>query len=553
MTTMPKWTRPARSAAVAVLLIGLTLWSVGTGLMTSGFTSSDASRHAMDGVLLHDLAAGGHFRDAYRYVVDYYGRYPALAIGYYPPFFAAVEAVVFSILPLARESALATELLFALVALLFWYMLVRSTHDRKHAVLASVFLMVNPLTVLWAREIMLEMPALALVIVTMFFLERFSRAGRIADAYGLAAGIGLAFLTKQTAIFVVPVALVTLAVRGKIRSLARWAMLGPAALAALLLAPWLALTIALGGVNIHQSVGSLGETLGAPARWSFAAWSYYLLHVSEVVTLPVAVLAAGAAIIRPRNVGLYLVWLGVFYIFASVVSVKEPRYFYLGVPPICLLAAVGAVALFRWQPRRWGRVTRAFAYLVVGCALIWPVWQTARLKVPRIDGYDAAAHRMADLRGVGRILVGTYDDGAMVFYLRLHDPAQRLQVFRVSKLFYSTAIMEQYGFQEFVRTYDDMKNLLKEYGIRYVLVERPVERNAYRKGSRLQRLLDDHLNSADFRPVSTVPVWTNLRSRPCSRLAAYEFVEAGPPRRQSIDIQILAIGKTLRVPLRRDD
>jgi len=53
----------------------------------------DADRLLMDGVFIHDFMREMPVNEIYEFTSDYYAQYPALSIGYRPPFFPFVEAL----------------------------------------------------------------------------------------------------------------------------------------------------------------------------------------------------------------------------------------------------------------------------------------------------------------------------------------------------------------------------------------------------------------------------------------------------------------------------
>ena len=93
MTDHPVSTR----LAVAVVLV----CAVGALFLASptdgNFWWSDAPRHALNGAFVLDFVQQWPVDDARRWAVDYYLKYPALTILFYPPLFYGVEAVVFAV------------------------------------------------------------------------------------------------------------------------------------------------------------------------------------------------------------------------------------------------------------------------------------------------------------------------------------------------------------------------------------------------------------------------------------------------------------------------
>ncbi|NUN23509.1 MAG: glycosyltransferase, partial [Candidatus Jettenia caeni] len=57
----------------------------------SGF--ADAERHLMDGAFILDFLREMPISNIYDFTTHYYARYPAISIGYHPPFFPCIEAM----------------------------------------------------------------------------------------------------------------------------------------------------------------------------------------------------------------------------------------------------------------------------------------------------------------------------------------------------------------------------------------------------------------------------------------------------------------------------
>src|SRR5947209_623594 len=94
------------------------------------FWWSDAPRHALDGAFFLDLLRDHPIASLRQYAVDYYVKYPALTVLFYPPLFAVSEAVVFSVCGVSHSSAVITVMVFYLAAAFGAYLLARRWFDR---------------------------------------------------------------------------------------------------------------------------------------------------------------------------------------------------------------------------------------------------------------------------------------------------------------------------------------------------------------------------------------------------------------------------------------
>ena len=131
---------------LAVLVL-VTIVVLAQGIGAGGFWFPDAGRHAMDGIFLLDFIKDFAFLHVFDYTVQYYAKYPALGIGYYPPFFALVEAGFYALFGISIVSARLTVLFFALIAVIFWFRLVKLIFDEKIAFYSTFLLITTPFVV----------------------------------------------------------------------------------------------------------------------------------------------------------------------------------------------------------------------------------------------------------------------------------------------------------------------------------------------------------------------------------------------------------------------
>ena len=135
---------------------------------------NDETRHVMTGVCVRDMLldrpAPGDLRE---YTQRYYLQYPALGFGVWPPAFYGFEGLVFLIF---GDSFLAARLLvgaFAILACVYFLLLVQRTHGRETAICAALLFGLAPLVFVYADRVMLETPALAWSLMAAFHFHRY--------------------------------------------------------------------------------------------------------------------------------------------------------------------------------------------------------------------------------------------------------------------------------------------------------------------------------------------------------------------------------------------
>ena len=100
----------------------------------------DADRILMDGVFIHDFLRDLPLSHVYDYTINYYGQYPALSIGYRPPFFPFVEGLFHLVFGMNTWSSRLALLFFGLVGIASWFALVRRIFDYATAFFSTLLI-----------------------------------------------------------------------------------------------------------------------------------------------------------------------------------------------------------------------------------------------------------------------------------------------------------------------------------------------------------------------------------------------------------------------------
>ena len=180
--------RACQIAAVMVTFLAVAaLHRHSDGLWFQG----DAPRHAVNGLFWWDLVhALPH--DPVAYALRYYARYPVIAPVTYPPLFYLVEGLAFAAFGSSPYVAKSLVLMFAMVAGLYTMTWARRWIGEP-AGWAGAFLAFIPGLVLWSNTVMLNVPATALGLGSLYHFRRWLETGRTTQ--GLAAsGFAIAAL-----------------------------------------------------------------------------------------------------------------------------------------------------------------------------------------------------------------------------------------------------------------------------------------------------------------------------------------------------------------------
>ncbi|MEK6644988.1 MAG: glycosyltransferase family 39 protein [Planctomycetota bacterium] len=526
--------------ALAVLVMG------GPGITRGGLGWSDAPNHTLDGVFIYEFVKQWPIGHAREWAEQFYLRYPALGIiVYYPPGFAAVEAMVFAVCGVNIVSARLTVLLFAVGTGWLMYLLGRRWFDRPTGLFAGLLLITCPHGFLWMNDVMLEWPATFWILASVYCFERDRRSGHARWAVMLAACIVMAYLTKQTAGFILPV-LVVYALAGRVK---RGYFFNPLRLGAMLVA----VCVIAGYYVATKKYAALPSHLLV----SSVDLLFYPKHLPEILGWPllaVAGLGMATVVFRPTRgtSGFILLWFIAWAGFSSVIAAKEPRYFFFALPPM-MFAAV------RFLMRSGGAHERRIAWRTdrarIGllAALVLVQGGMARAKdVGRLQRFEGAVAELVNRPDADLVLVDAVRDGQVVFDLYQNDEARRrLFPLRASKLLYARSAREKYDYEQFVESESDILRMLDQYGIRYILIESDYPVTDYADADPPPRKLLRNLLTSDprFRLVKAWPmrcgdsIWNNVELR------LYQYPSCPPRASKTINLSIPAMGREVTFEL----
>jgi len=532
-------------ALVFLVLLVVCFILVGRDLNRGEFYFSDESRHAMDGVFIYDLVRDAPpFNKILGYALQYYGCYPAIALGHYPPFFAVVEAVFFAVFGISVFSARLTVLFFLILGAVFFYKLLRRIYPQNQRVVfyASLFYITTPFIIYYSKSVMLEIPALSMILASMYYFHRLiSEPNKPKNAYLFSFYFIACLLTKQNTIFMIAVFL-SWFLWSKQYTLLRNRHIRISFM--FLMVFIFVYFIYLWKINADNIARSIGIGLLNPAHFSLKSWGYFpkslLFHH---VTVPIFLFSLGGLIIfvmYRKKEGVPLFFLAAFnYIFASYCLYKEPRFGIFWIPAFCAFAAEFIIA----AAKNIGRITG----LSIGIGII--VYQLSvsfNVNVPLVQGYRECAAFCSTLKSAPLLFSG-YHNGNFIFFMRILDISKR-PIIRASKtlaVFTSNSRDDRY--KELVKDKRDIMQLLKEYGIRYIVVED----KTWQEISGFKMLRELLTEGEDFKLLLQIPVVTELDFLKGVNLLVYEYRKYTLPKKDYLDLDIFLIGRRARIPLKR--
>jgi Dolichyl-phosphate-mannose-protein mannosyltransferase len=435
------------------------------------FWWSDAPRHAMDGAFYYDMARALPITHLKQWAINYYLQYPAVTVLTYPPLFALVEAVFFGLFGTSHTTAQLTVSIFLLATAYAAYFITRRWASRMVAVATALLFIGTPVMALWGRQVMLEIPTYAFLLWSCYFFFWYLDSGKPRDLYLVVLFVLAAAYTKQPAVFISAAYLLTLYGVYKNALFRRAEFWWSAVLAVVGLMPLVVYTWLWGRTNMQQAVGGgwVQHSRLSPTTWSYVAHYEWPRQLGWAV-LALAVLYCIGCIFRkewrlPKPALLFfLAWLAAGYAFFTLIAVASQRYTIFLIFPLVLFSVLAVVSCL--PQRISGYIALAFAVTSFGYTL-------ERDHVPYISGYRAAAQYVCSVAPHDSVVMFSgLRDGSFIFNVKSMPECKNLTVIRADKLLLRVAIhRDLFGVQEIGVSEAKFREMLSQYGIRYVVLE----------------------------------------------------------------------------------
>ncbi len=523
-----------RVALLAAVLLLVTVVAV-RGINTGEFhLNIDEAHHAFTGVYFADFLSDLPLTHPVKYTYQYYAHYPALGLIHWPPFFHFVEGMVFLVLGPSVVAARLTVLLFTLFGLYFWFKLVSELRDEWTAAVSTALLALLPSLLIYEKAVMLEVPTLALCIAAGYFWIQYLRKGLGRSLYWFAFFASLALLTKQQSIYLATFCLLTVLAERKWRLVLDLHVLRAVGICLLLAGPFYIVAFAVHWQTI--AIGIFDRTVQGANPYV-----YYWLQLPSQLGWPLMLLSAlGMATSwwwgkRESELPM-LMWIAACYLTSALIAGKEPRYILYWLPPFVYFAVSPITVKFR---ALWTRPVLAAVIVLLLVTHAWSGWAFER---PYLSGYEALARRLTQSDRGGIVLFDGDLGANFMFYLRTLDPARRWIVMR--KALYVTRNAKEFGSRELVKSQTGLQDLMREYGIKYVLVE---ELPTY--DFEIQKTLRELLQTPQFTLVEARPIESNVPKLQGRRLLLYENNAATARSAKYLRLEMLTLSRDIVISL----
>ncbi len=525
--------------AVAVVLLFQTSPRAGD------FWWSDAPRHAMDGVFYHDMVRDLPITHLKQWAMDYYLQYPAITVLFFPPLFALVEAVFFSLFGVSAATAQLTVSAFLLGAASGTYFLVRRWVGPAAALSAALLFIATPIMALWGRQVMLEIPAFAFLIWSCHFFFRYLDHLKARDLYLAVALVIAGMYTKQPVMFIVPAYLLTLYVvfrKDLFRRPDFWraTVLLTAGVTPLVVFTWL-----WGRYNVQQSVGGNWVEY---SRSSISGWLYVARQWPSEVGWPILALAiiyCLGALLWPRwrlpkpALFFLVVWVLAGYVFFTLIAIKSQRYTIFLIFPLVVFALL---AIVRVVPAK----VAPYVAVAFGVAIFARMIVTDQ--APYVSGYRAAAQYVCSVAPPDTVvLFSGLRDGSFIFNVKTTPECKNLSIIRSDKLLLRVMMMRSmFGVKDLGVTRDEFKDMLGRYGVRYIVIEPD-----FWADLKSMQMLVDLLHQDQFKLMTKVPIVSN-REHIQSQLEIYENLGPVSQGKNLLRVELPVSGLTVEGKVGRE-
>jgi hypothetical protein len=254
-------------------------------------------------------------------------------------------------------------------------------YGRQAGLIAALLLAAMPYLVVVNRQALLDGPMAFFTVLALWLLARLADEERPGMLYGAGAALGLAFISKETAIVLIPAAYAFLAltpgVRVRLKDL--WIFFGCIAVVAL---PYPVSLLVAGGSRSGQHF--LTWQLFRPPNH---IWTFYATVVPPALGIPVVLCGAGALIAAASGrrwswrESLLACWIAVPLFFFQLWPVKGFQYLLPIAAPCAILTAglLSSPQLAQWLGRarvRAGRVISLTVTAFVACWLVVVCWMS---------------------------------------------------------------------------------------------------------------------------------------------------------------------------------
>jgi hypothetical protein len=503
----------------------------------------DSNRHVVTSIFFRDLVTDTvtthHLPNPKVYAEQYYEQYPALGLLVWPPLFHGVCGMLMLVFGTSAEVARWMVLVSFIISCWCVYRMVRRVVDADRASVVMILYSVTPLIFDYSRDIMLEMPALALVMLSVDQFDLWLRGTRPRHLYFAAITAALGALTRFDAAVLLPFYLGMFLLRGGwLKLVSRHALIASAIAIALVGPVYLVIMKEMGDLHLRQAMESVGGSHDGTAN-SFMAvkaiW-FYPVSLVEQSGWPVAVLCVLGFLISLRREqrqerAVFVALMIATYVTFSPLAELRPRHAIYWMPCVAFFAVTGLDVILNLLSRKFsgerlgvsppcstgssspcpyppGMTQGPNAQLAVGAyALLFASTAFGSMQLPtyRVEGYaEAAAEVLSQTARGDRIFFDGWWDGNFTYHMRHLDSTRSRSVIRGDKLLYDFVCVPLTDFHKYVENDREIVAKFLEAQPKFVVLENPQFYQTIPVAEQLRQLVKAHPEI--FELVDQIPV-----------------------------------------------
>ncbi len=491
----------------------------------------DEMRHAMNGVFFRDVLVDFPIRHPMQYALEYYAKYPAIAVGHWPPLFHLIGGLFFLVFGVSAWVSKLPVLCFALMGLFFWYRIAEMQGPKYRAFLSGLIFAVMPYILSYERTTMLEIPSVATCLGTIYFWMRFLEKERPRDLWAVAAFAAASFLISQKAIFLVAFFALHFILERRFRLLRRWDV-------------WVALACSLGVVLPWYLLaeGTVAPLVGRGFDPTFghmlsnAHLIFYLEVLPKQAGIPLLCLAVAgmvwALLTQARQYRFFLLWVVSCYLCFTLIPEKDTRHTMVWFPPLVYFALLAVEVLF---------LKRKIALVAQSALAMVFVVNGVRHERPYVRGVENVVRHVLALPESDIVYYQGNLDGNFVFLVREHDPQKTRMVTRDKQVVVTKIVYDK---RRVLTTPGEVVDFFQKWGIRYAIIESGYSRDGLEPAF-------EAFQSEAFELVQKFPLESNIPKYGYNNILLYRF--RGDLQRSSepVVVPMMTIRNNIRADLSR--
>jgi len=511
----------------------------------------DSNRHVVTSIFFRDLVTDTvttqHLPNPKVYAEQYYEQYPALGLLVWPPLFHGVCGMLMLVFGTSAEVARMVVLLSFIVSCWCVYRIASRVIDKDRAVAVTILYSIAPLIFDYSRDIMLEMPTLALVMISVDQFDLWLRNGRHRSLYIAGISAALAALTRFDAAVLLPFYLIMFLLQGGWLKLFSRHVIIASVVAMVLVGPvYLVILKETGDLHVRQAAESVGGSEDGTANGFLAAknfW-YYPASLVEQSCWTVAVLcglgflASWSRERRCQN-AVFLALMVATYVTFSPLAELRARHAIYWMPAVAFFAVAGLEVILGLinrmisgerqgvsPPSAPGVARRAHALPLAVAAYAFLFAAAAHgsmlLTTYRVEGYAAAAETVLKSSTPGdKIFFDGWWDGNFTYHIRHLDPSRSRSVLRGDKLLYDFLCVPSTDFQQYVENDREIVEKFIEANPQFVVLENPQFFETIAVAEQLRELVKSHPDI--FGPIDHIPVTSSIAHQKPFQIDIHKF------------------------------